>query len=113
MQRIREKSMLLEVLGDTIENQILDFLLEGRGISYSKTDIANGCDISRPTVYKILPKMLKDKTLILERKLGRISLYRINEQNERVKTLFKLEEMLLKESFAQFEIKLVPSAGTV
>ncbi|MFH1520179.1 MAG: hypothetical protein ABID61_00895 [Candidatus Micrarchaeota archaeon] len=103
-----EKSMLLEILGDTIENRILDFLLEGRGISYSKTDIANGCGISRPTVYKILPRLIKNNTVKLERKLGRISLYKINEQNEKVKTLFKLEEILLKGSFSQIELKPVP-----
>jgi Mn-dependent DtxR family transcriptional regulator len=104
-----EKSMLLEVISDTIENRILDFLLEGRGISYSKTDIADACEISRPTVYKILPKMLNDGTVKFERKLGTISLYRINEQNEKVKALFKLEEILLKESFDQIEINTVPS----
>ncbi len=108
-----EKSMLLNVIGDSVENRILDFLLEGRGISYSKTDIAGGCKLSRPTIYKVLPVLLKTNVVKLERKLGRISLYKINEQNDRVKALFKLEEILLKESFNQIELKpvSVPNSG--
>ncbi len=41
----QEKSMLLETIGDTTENRMIDFLIEGKGISYSKKDIAEGCDI--------------------------------------------------------------------
>ena len=107
-----EKSMLLEVLGDSVENRIIDFLMEGRGISYSKTDIAGGCEISRPTVYKVLPRMTKNGVISFERKLGTISLYKINEQNEKIKALFKLEEILLKESFEQIELKTVPAPGS-
>ena len=47
-----EGSILLGTIGDTLENRVIDFLIEGRGLDYSKTDIADGCEISRPTVYK-------------------------------------------------------------
>jgi DNA-binding transcriptional ArsR family regulator len=100
-----EKSMLLEVIGDTPENRAIDFLLEGKGIDYSITDIAGGCEVSRPTVYKILPKLMKDGVVKAWRKIGRITLYRLNGQNEKVRALMKLEEILLKESFAQVEGK--------
>lgn len=94
-----EKSLLLETIGDTVGNRIVDFLIEGRGISYSKKDIADGCDISRPTVYKILPQLIKDGLVKVVQKVGRITLYTMNSENERVKTLLKLEEMLLQKSF--------------
>ncbi|MBI2583315.1 MAG: winged helix-turn-helix transcriptional regulator [Candidatus Aenigmarchaeota archaeon] len=96
-----DKSMLLEVIGDTIENRFLDFLIEGRGLDYSKKDIAEGCGISRPTVYAILPKMLKEGLVKSTRKIGRVQLYTLNEKSEKVKIMLKLEEMLLKKSFEE------------
>ena len=54
-----EKSALLEVIGDTIENRIIDFLIEGRGIDYTKKDIADNCEISRPTYTKYFLNLLR------------------------------------------------------
>ncbi|MCI0504238.1 hypothetical protein L0Y65_06040 [Candidatus Micrarchaeota archaeon] len=96
-----EKSMLLEVIGDTPENRVIDFLIEGRGIDYSKTDIAEGCGLSRPTIYKLLPGLIKNGIVRIKRKVGRITLYQLDEKNNRVKALVKLEEILLKESFEE------------
>ena len=102
-----DKSLLLEVAGDTIENRIIDFLIEGKGIDYKKKDIAealhlkkaigivykpiaypidgcqqtsitlgakpiaDNCGISRPTLYKIFPKLVKEKVIKLMRIIGK------------------------------------------
>ncbi len=95
--------MLLETIGDTIENRIIDFLIEGRGIDYTKKDIADNCDISRPTLYKIFPKLVKNGIIKPTRKIGRVQLYTLNTENGRVKALLKLEALLLKESFEEIE----------
>lgn len=102
---MRDKSMLLEVIGNTVENRILDFLIEGKGFDYTKKDIADNCEISRPTLYKIFPKLAKEKILKPTRKIGRVQLYSLNDENERVKALMKLEEFLLKKSFEQMGTK--------
>ncbi|MEK6888253.1 MAG: hypothetical protein AABX14_04895 [Candidatus Aenigmatarchaeota archaeon] len=100
-----EKSMLLEVIGDSIENRILDFLIEGVGIDYTKKDIADNCSISRPTLYKIFPKLVKQKIIKPTRVIGRVQLYSLNIENEKVKALLKLEEILLKGSFEEVELR--------
>ena len=100
-----EKSMLLEVVGDSIENRIVDFLIEGVGIDYTKKDIADACDISRPTLYKVFPKLVKQNIIKPTRTIGRIQLYSLNNNNEKIKALLKLEEFLLKKSFEEVEIK--------
>ncbi|MBI2578805.1 MAG: winged helix-turn-helix transcriptional regulator [Candidatus Aenigmarchaeota archaeon] len=100
---MEEKSILLEVIGDTMENRIIDFLIEGVGIDYTKKDIAGGCDISRPTLYKILPKLIKQGIIKPTRKIGRVQMYSLNAENEKVKALIKLEEFLLKKSFDEVE----------
>lgn len=100
-----DKSMLLETIGDTIENRIVDFLIGGINLDYAKTDIADNCEISRPTLYKVFPKLLKEGIIRPTRKIGIIQLYSINKENERVKALLKLEEYLLKKSFEEVEEK--------
>ena len=102
--RLMDKSMLLETIGDTMENRILDFFIEGVGIDYSKTDIADNCGISRPTIYKILPVMIKNELIKSTRTIGNVELYTLNRENERVKALLKLEEILLKKSFEELGI---------
>jgi len=98
-----EKSMLLEVIGGTVENRITDFLIEGRGLDYTKKDIAENCDISRPTLYKVFSKLVKEGIIKPTRIIGRVQLYSLNAENEKVKALLKLEEFLLKKSFERIE----------
>ena len=100
-----EKSMLLGIIGDSIENRIIDILIEGVGIDYTKKDIADNCDISRPTLYKIFPKLLKEGIIKPTRIIGNVQLYSLNVENKKIKALLKLEEFLLKRSFEDMEIK--------
>ena len=83
--------MLLKVIGDAVENRIIDFLIEGIGLDYTKKGIADSCGISRPTLYKILPGMVKEGTVKPTRVIGRVQLYSLNKENEKVKALLKLE----------------------
>jgi len=101
-----EKSMLLEVIGDTVQNRILDFLIEGVGIDYTKKDMADGCGISRPTLYKMLPKLLREKVVKPTKIIGRVQLYSLNVENEKVKALLQLEQFLLKKSFEDIGQKI-------
>ena len=98
-----EKSMLLKVIGDSIENRIIDFLIEGIGLDYTKKDIADNCGISRPTLYKIFPKLIKEGIVRPTKKIGRIQLYSLNTENDKVKALLKLEGFLIKKSFEDVE----------
>ena len=100
---VMDKSMLLEVIGDSIENRIIDFLIEGRGLDYTKKDIADNCEISRPTLYKVFPKLLKEGIIKPTRTIGRVQLYTLNTENEKIKALLKLEEILLKRSFDEMK----------
>lgn len=101
-----QKSMLLEVVGDTMQNRIIDFLIEGVGIDYTKKDIAHGCEISRPTLYKIFPRLVKEKIVKPTRLIGRVQLYSLNVENEKVKALLQLEQFLLKKSFEDIGQKI-------
>jgi len=98
-----EESMLLKIVGDTIENRIIDLLIEGRGIDYTKTDNSRQLRISRPTLYKKLPKLIKQGVVKPTRIIGRVQLYTLNTENEKVKALLNLEKFLLQKSFQHVE----------
>ncbi|HLC46081.1 MAG TPA: hypothetical protein VJI67_04375 [archaeon] len=100
-----DKSLLLRVVGDTSENRVIDFLIEGSGIDYTKKDMARGAGISRPTLYKLMPKLLKEGVAKPTRAIGNVQLYTLNTESEKVKALLKLEEFLLKRSFDKIEGK--------
>nr|WP_304765266.1 helix-turn-helix domain-containing protein [Candidatus Burarchaeum sp.] len=100
-----EKSILLSTIGDTPANRIADFFIEGRGIDYTKTDVANACGISRPTAYKLMAVLAKDGFVKKTRTIGRAVLYTLNLENTRVKALMKLETLLLAQSFEEVGAK--------
>ena len=100
-----DKSLFLEVLGDSSEMRVIDFLIESRWSDYTKTEIAKACELSRPTLYKIWPALEKNKIVKPTRKLARATLYKLNEENELVKALIEVDRVLLKKIFEEAEKK--------
>ena len=84
-----------ETLGDTPVIRVLDFLIEGRGLDYSLSDIAENSNIGWTTLHRIWDKMLKLEIVKPTREIGRAKLFKLNEENPAVKELIKLYDTLL------------------
>ncbi len=84
-----------ETLGDTPVIRVLDFLIEGRGLDYSLSDIAENSNIGWTTLHRIWDKMLKSGIVRQTREIGRAKLFKLNEENPAVKDLIKLYDTLL------------------
>ena len=84
-----------ETLGDTPVIRVLDFLIEGRGLDYSLSDIAENSSIGWTTLHRIWGKMLKLGIVKPTREIGRAKLFKLNEENSAVKDLIKLYDTLL------------------
>jgi DNA-binding IclR family transcriptional regulator len=97
--------MLLQTIGDTPANRIVDFFIEGRKMDYSKGDVAEACGISRPTAYKMIALLEKQGMVRKTRTIGRAQLFTLNAANPRAQALLKLEALLLKQSFEGAEAK--------
>lgn len=70
--------MLTHIFGECAQVKLIDFLLSHPWSDFSKTELAEGADIARPTLYKLL-KILLDEDMIIEtKKVGNIQLYRTN-----------------------------------
>ena len=84
-----------EPLGDTPVIRVLDFLIEGRGLDYSLSDIAENSNIGWTTLHRIWDKMLKLNLVKPTREIGRAKLFKLNEENSAVKELIRLYDTLL------------------
>ena len=84
-----------ETLGDTPIIRVLDFLIEGRGLDYSLSDIAENSNIGWTTLHRIWDKMLGLNIVKPTREIGRAKLFKLNEDNPAVKDIIKLYDTLL------------------
>ncbi len=92
---MKEITIFRQTLGDTPVIRVLDFLLEGRGLDYSLSDIAENSNIGWTTLHRIWGNMLKFGLVKPTREIGRAKLFKLNEENPAVKELIKLYDTLL------------------
>lgn len=97
-----EESIFLEHVGDNPRMRILQYLIEGRDFDYTLTDLLNA-GVSWGTLNTLVPKLLELRIVIKTRKIGRATLYKINQENVAVKQLVELYDNLLLEKLNQME----------
>src|SRR3989338_11571042 len=90
-----KRTIFRETLGDSPIIRVLDFLLEGRGLDYSLSDIAENSNIGWTTLHRIWDKLLKSGMVKSTREIGRAKLFKLNEENPAVKELVRLYDTLL------------------
>ena len=92
---MEQTTIFKETLGDTPIIRVLDFLIEGRGLDYSLSDIAENSNIGWTTLHRIWDKMLRLNIVKPTREIGRAKLFKLNEENPAVKDIIKLYDTLL------------------
>ena len=92
---MRNKTIFREALGDTPVIRVLGFLIEGRGLDYSLSDIAENAYIGWSTLHRIWGKLVKLEIVKPTREIGRAKLFKLNEQNPAIKELIKVYDTLL------------------
>ncbi len=92
---MKEATIFREALGNSPVIRVLDFLIEGRGLDYSLTDIAENANIGWTTLHRIWDKLLKFNIVVPTREIGRAKLFKLNEENPAVEKLIKLYDTLL------------------
>ena len=84
------KTLFRRALGDTPKIRVLEFLIEGRELDYSITDIAEGAEIGRTTLFRIFEDLLKSKIIVPTRVIGNAKLYRLNLEDNFVKKMVEI-----------------------
>mgnify|MGYP001574652953 FL=1 len=82
--------------------RIVQYLIEGKDFDYTLTDMLNA-RVSWGTLNTLIPKFLELGLIVKTRKIGRATLYKINQENVAVKQLMQLYHQLLLEKLNQRE----------
>ena len=93
-----EDTLFRKAFGDTPKIRVIEYLLELGELDCSLTDIAEGAEISRTTLFRIWPDFLKSKLVIHTRKIGNAKLYKINPKNPITKRLAEIFDEILTKS---------------
>lgn len=95
---MEEKSLLIQLTGDTPISRIIDFLIENKGLDFSKTQIAEGAGISRTALFKYWDTVEKFGIVKVTRTFGKAKLYTLNSESELVQEILNLELKLIEHS---------------
>ncbi len=86
--------MLTDLLGNSKHLKVLDYLLDNQELDYSKSDIAEGAEISRTTLNKILGELLESEIALESRKVGNARMFKLNRANLMVLELLEFDKRL-------------------
>ncbi len=99
---------LKHIFGETPAIKILDFLIDYIGYDYSKTEIAGHAGIGWTTINRHWRTLEEWNLVIPTRKIGRATLYKLNEENPIVAQLLEFDEVTstyMSERIAEQELR--------
>jgi len=104
---MHEESIFLEYVGDSPRMRVLQHLIEGREFDYTLTDMLHA-GVSWGTLNQLIPHLVELEIIVKTRKIGRATLYKINEKNIAAKQLIMLFDNLILQNLQKLEQKTKP-----
>ena len=92
-----EETIFTKAIGNTPKIKVLEFLIEGRELDYSISDIAEGAGIGRTTLFRIWDDMISTGIIKHTRDIGNAKLYKLNIENNFVRKMVELFDTLVIE----------------
>ena len=99
------ETIFTKVIGYTPKIKVLEFLIEGRELDYSISDIAEGAGIGRTTLFRIWNDFVELEIVKHTRNIGNAKLYKLNMNNPYVKILTDLFDKIINIDFQENKIK--------
>ena len=113
---MKETTIFRDALGNSPMIRVLDFLIEGRGLDYSLTDIAENANIGWTTLHRIWNTLIRLKMVVPTREIGRAKLFKLNQENPSIEKLIKYYDTLLyletEKYFAKEIVSIIPKTAT-
>jgi len=94
---MEDKSLFIELMGDSPTIRVMDFLLTERDLDFSITDLAKNAAIGRSTLYRVWDDLIKNRIVVPTRTIGKAKLYKLNKDDIRIKKLIELDDKLIVE----------------
>ncbi len=98
---MKEQSLLLGLTGDMPLFRVIDFLLDNKGMDFSKKDIAKGAEISRASLFNYWSEIEKHSIVKVTRSFGKTKLYTLNSKNPVTQKIIELEKTLIAEALGK------------
>ncbi len=98
---MKKISLLLNLTGEMPLFKIINFLLENKGMDFSKSDIAKGADISRASLFNYWEEIEKHGIVKVTRSFGKTRLYTLNAKNPITQRIIELEKTLIAEAMGK------------
>ena len=95
---MEEKSLLLNLTGEMPLFKIIDFLLENKGMDFSKSDISKGAEISRASLFNYWNEIERHGIVKVTRSFGKTRLYTLNVKIPVTQKIIELEKTLIAEA---------------
>ena len=96
--KMAETSLLLRLTGELPLFKIIDFLLDNKGMDFSKLDISKGADISRASLFNYWAEIEKHGIVRVTRSFGKTKLYTLNTRSPVTQKIIELEKTLIAEA---------------
>ncbi|MEK6960486.1 MAG: hypothetical protein AABX47_04895 [Nanoarchaeota archaeon] len=97
---MENQSLLLGLTGDMPLFRIIDFLVENKGLDFSKKDISEGAGLSRASLFNHWPRIERFGLVKVTRSFGKTKLYSLNTDNPLTKKILELEVTLIRQAMA-------------
>lgn len=93
-----EETQLEKIFGESGVLKILDVLMTHPSMDYSKKELGDAAGVAESTVHRSWDKIKEMRAVTESRKYGKTQLYKLNQDSEIVKQLFRLDQQLREES---------------
>jgi predicted AAA+ superfamily ATPase len=95
---MKDKSLLLQLTGEAPLFKIIDFLVDNKGMDFTKLDIARGAGISRASLFNYWDALEMHGLVKVTRQFGKTKLYTLNSKSLVAKKILDLEKALISET---------------
>ncbi|MBU0979841.1 MAG: hypothetical protein KJ709_03470 [Nanoarchaeota archaeon] len=93
---MEEQSVFAEYFGDYPLIRVLDFLILGRDMDYSMTEICKNAGVGWTAFSELWPQLVDKDIVVLTRKIGNAKLFKLNASNPWVKELIRMDKVITK-----------------
>jgi len=84
------KTNFVQIMGDSPMNRVLDFLIENDRESWTMVEIRDNSKVGYSTLKIVLPRMLENNLVIINKTVGKSRLFIINKENPIIKKIYSL-----------------------
>lgn len=107
LKQMKQKSLFLEVFGDSPILRVMDFFMVSEDFDYSMSDIARNAGIGYATLKLFWKTLEKNKIVKHTRNVGKAKLYALNKANPSVKSFRKFYWTITKKETNKMMPKII------